>query len=482
MIHLGKRELCCVSCISLAAWIIILMLPGSKTLIQLVATLQSISYILISFSFLRRNGFFVSSWPYAILGSVWFLYIDLMLGKYVAPDHYVAQAGFTSTLFMTLVIFMLDISLLKLNWLRVKTRSFKQHLSIYPLRYFAFFVPLLVQAVIANHVGISQFVLLFGGRSSGFTFWGSPLIPFSVSTLLTPLYFIFSFVPALVARNLFSLSSFLKSPGDFVLFTLPLLTSFSSGSRNTFLATIIPVGLVLLVYSRKSMQLFLIIAVLIFLPFGLQYQVTNRGLINPESLEINRNQELIGGADIISTHRDNNIDVFSSALWSRETGMLKGSDYNEIIIASLQFLPRAVFPFKPQSRKLDYDTGAMGIDEGYLSRFIGGKTTASLSLTIPGDFFYAGGWSGIILGSAIYTVMLNLMNRLFEIFCSTFIAAESLAFSSFVSFVALYSFRAYSATTVYLTPLLYIVILLLLLAKLRVLGAVRSSSFSTFKR
>jgi hypothetical protein len=97
--HLTKWELCIVSALALMAWSVAEFLPQSKLITQIIAGFQSASYMVISSSFLIKNGFFRSSWPYAIYGSVWFLFLDLMIGNYTAPEQYAVKAGFAATLF-----------------------------------------------------------------------------------------------------------------------------------------------------------------------------------------------------------------------------------------------------------------------------------------------------------------------------------------------------------------------------------------------
>jgi hypothetical protein len=442
-------------------WLLAIFVFPDKDLVVIFGFFQFIFLVYYCFTSFGLRGFFASPVPYVISSSIWFFYIDLALGNFVADALFVSWSAFYVSFFLAISLFVYSvIPARRLMRLRPNKEPISSGISIGLLKWPFFLIPLLVQFCISLQINVNQLLLLFGGRGSGYGFFGTPDIPFAVANLLSPLMFCFFLSPVIaLADNL--------SPGKLglqrsffnqIIIFVPLVAAFSTGTRNIFLSSLIPL-LACLVSNTPKLHSKLIIAGLsvFIIPYLFQFMVTYRGFLDPTTMNFRLVQGEIGGSNVLSAHRDNNIDVFASAIRSRSHFDLP-SDYNEIIVSTLQFVPRILFPWKPESNKISYaDNGAPVIDQGYLSFYIGSNVTASLTLTLPGDFFYADGFWALLIGAVFYGTFIYLADFLLVRLSIDLDKVSFSAIAPYFGFLLLTSFRAYSIIFYGLTPLLILV-------------------------
>lgn len=448
----------------LLGWLFVLQMSEDAYIVQIFGLVHVVVYLIcILFLFARRGAFSLLPWAY--VSSLWFFYIDIPLGNFVSTPFYVAYAAFLASAFiLTTTILYYMLKRIKFS---TKFSNRGKLLSLEGFRFIFLLVPLILQFILARSFGTNQLLMLFGGRASGITFWGDH-IPHYLRTLLSPLSYTFFMSATLFVIHSLKSKNFLITSFDLLIAFLVFLVALASGSRNVFLMAVSPAALVLFLRIHKKLYRIIFLFVLIaLLPVFMQYQVSNRGLLDVNQLTIMRQEVRYGGANIVDMHRDGNIDTFASAVKSREEGLLLHTDYTDVVIASMQILPRAIFPFKPQREIMDYETGAIGFDPGYLSQFSNDRNvTGSLSITLPGDFFFADSVRGLAVGSIICSLLLRFGDFLVYKYKSHFELTSFYVLASALVFVALFSFRSYGGIMVYGVPLLLVYVVVVMASNL----------------
>jgi hypothetical protein len=440
--------------IVLIAWLFIGLADASKGAIQVAGLIQCLAYALIISNLFIRHGLYYCL-PWFLASGIWFFFSDIVLGNFVASEKYVALVClYTSGFVFISTVFYGICSNYTFEFFNKK--FFNPRYSIITFRFAFLMIPLVIQFILAHGSIEKQFEMLFAGRASGVNFWGDD-IPHYLRTFLAPISYVFNMSASLFAAKILQKRT-ITSLINFIPILFVLVVAFANGSRNIFLLAFGPLALILFSYLRSAKsKLILVVLIAFLLPPIMQYQVSNRGLFDFQAGTFRNNADVIGGNNILSMHRDNNIDIFASAAKSRDTGFLQSTDYTAIIISSMQILPRAIFTFKPKSDTFDYHTGGVALDPGYLSMFaFNDKVTASLSLTLPGDFYYADSHRGLLIGALIAGILLRIGDWLSLSFRASFDRDSAVILQSFVVYVALFSFRSYGGIFVYGVPLILV--------------------------
>jgi len=222
--------------------------------------------------------------------------------------------------------------------------------------------------------------------------------------------------------------------------------TFLGGSRGMLMCVMAIPIMFWFVFGPRIGKAFIPITVAFFvLAIGImEFQVRARGnllsyIINPSSLSATTSDGRITTMDPTRSHRDNNL-YFLCLIVTNSPKPYPFTGYNDLLAMLVNPIPRVIWPSKPVA------TGVYG-DISYLPNVVrsgpSAPGTSSLSYSIVGEGYMAGGCWGLILVAPFYALVIAWFDMWNAVLRPTSLPA--ICILGFNSFNLLWGFRAAQA-------------------------------------